>query len=416
MRPSTLILILFCWSTELSAQDSTWVEEDWRQYKIADANATFSGAAAHMVDYLNGGRANGPITLSYVELYHATALWHNKAGLQETALSYVDTTLALRMSTPGGSLTELARTEHLKGEILYMLGIFRPASRWFDQGLTTLRRAMAAGDSLGKNLDRIQYFSARSALMATFLHDFDKAELLLDQLPILFAKSESLASFSEFTKLKRQLDEIIGKGLQLQKQQQYATAEVEYRKGLSTAFRNNKYLTQDLLILDSNRGYNLYQAGNFAAAEREIRATIQDWLDADLAQETVSRYLASCYGYLMMTLRASKQYEQINQTLAQGLRHARSLSTNGKGGRMGTLYTYAAMAAADQHDFSRADSLFQLATYSLTDNSELSGPAQLPAIAGNLFYGQEEIMELLEARREAYRQSFTAGRQEGLEN
>ncbi|MEM1357488.1 MAG: CHAT domain-containing protein, partial [Bacteroidota bacterium] len=205
-------------------------------------------------------------------------------------------------------------------------------------------------------------------------------------------------------------------GLLFQKQQKFAAAAAMYQRGLSPIFQNSREPVANVLILRGNRGYNLYQAGDFAAAEREIRATIQDWLNADLSQETVSRYLAFCYGYLMMPLRTSKQYEQIDQTLAQGLHHARSISPNGKGRALGTLYTYAAMAAADQHDFSRADSLFQLATYSLTDNSELSGPAQLPGIAGNLFYGQEEIMELLEARRQAYRQSFAAGHQEGLEN
>ncbi|MEM1220422.1 MAG: hypothetical protein AAGH79_15980, partial [Bacteroidota bacterium] len=146
MRVFTLLFLLLSWGAELSAQDSVWIKEDKRQYAIADASASFLGAAEYLAHYLNGERANGPITPSFVELYHKTALWYNDAGRQEIALAYIDTTLNLRTTIQGVSLTELARSEHLKGEILFQLSANRPASQWFDQGLSTLKRSMAEGD------------------------------------------------------------------------------------------------------------------------------------------------------------------------------------------------------------------------------------------------------------------------------
>ncbi|MEM9260988.1 MAG: CHAT domain-containing protein, partial [Bacteroidota bacterium] len=99
----------------------------------------------------------------------------------------------------------------------------------------------------------------------------------------------------------------------------------------------------------------------------------------------------------------------------RGLEYAWEEFPSGKSRYFGTLYTYAALAKTEEGNFAVADSLFLLGAESLMNEYTPTGPAQVPIIANRAIYAQEEMLELLEGRRDAYRTAYAAGDTDGLE-
>ncbi|MEM1359392.1 MAG: CHAT domain-containing protein, partial [Bacteroidota bacterium] len=387
--------------------------KDQLKYDEANAMATYLAAADFLADYLDNERPQAPQTAALTELYHKVALWYYRALEFGNALTYVDATITLRLNTPEVSLTDLARSEVLKAEILKELSIYRPAANWFSRSLNTLRQAMAAGDSLGTNLFRIQYYTSRSASSAAFLFDLEYAGLLLEQFPALMEKGKE--SLSEVQIRGTKLSYLNTKGIYLQKQGKYALAEAAYRQILTPEFTDYPRVRSSVAIARNNLGHSLFTAGKYSEATRSVREAISEFEQIASEKGGYQDNLASSYGYLLMIQWKTEQYEQVDSTLARGLEYARRAFPSGKGRNFGTLYTYAALAKAGAGDFAAADSLFLLGAETLMDEYTPAGPAQLPIIANRAIYAQEEMLELLEGRRDAYRTAFAAGDPEGLE-
>lgn len=406
----TLWLLISCFS--LVAQDTSWVTKDQLRYETANAMATYSEAADYLADYLANERPRAPQTVPYTELYHLTALWYYRAGIYGQALTYADSTLLLRRETAGVSQTDMGRSEVLKAEILNDLSILRPAAYWYNRSLNTLKEAMAAGDSTGMNLYRIQYYTSRSSLLATFLFDFEYAGILLDEYPALIEKADG--QISERRRLATKLSYYNIKGLFLQKQGEYALAETAYRQVFKPEFTDPVSTRGSVAIVRNNLGYNLFQATRYSEAEQTVREAIDELKLLVANKPKLNDDLASSYGYLLMIQWKTEQYDQVDSTLARGLYHGFVNYPNGKGREIATLYTYAALAKAAAGDFAAADSLFLLGAESLMDEYTPAGPANLPIIANRAVYAQEEMLELLEGRRDAYRTAYAAGDPTGL--
>jgi len=353
-----LCSIVFLFSLAGFSQDTSWAAKDTMAFAEANVMATYAGAADFLGNYLSADRPVASHTPYFVELHHKVALWYFEAATMGKALNMVDRTLALRQTIPGVQLTELARTEHLKGTILKELSSYRPAAKWYDQSLLTLERAMAEGDSLGTNLYRIQYFTTWSALMAVFLYDFDKADLLLQQMPRLVA--QAAGKISQNRSLAGQFEYHNVSGLFWQKQGDYSQAEVAYRQALEPQFANVPLLVSSIPLIRGNLGYSFFQGARYAEAGTEINRSITELVALAQSNPRFFRFLSSNYAFLLMTQWKTEQYDQIDSTLVRGLRSAKKAYSSGKGRDFATLYTYAARAAADQRSFVRADSLLSL--------------------------------------------------------
>lgn len=400
-------IFLASWSTLGWAQPSIeWAERDSITFTFSDKQSTYRKAADTLANYLSITRPEAPTTSYLSELYHHAALWYLHSGDADLALQWADKTLHIRQKAPEVTLTQLARTEYLRGEVYYQSALYVPAVRWFNRSLQTLEQAIAAGDSLGKNLNRRQYFTERAATTAIHLGDFARAELLLKKLPVYYKTAVLHGGMTKTIAAKKKLAAAIDWGLLYEKKGMFAQADSVYHSIKYTPSDLTRTPLVDLAILRGNQGYGNYLAENYFVAEQNVHQAIDILISIPGKSAEEYTKLTAQYGFLAMCQRATNQFSALKTTIQKGAAAGAKFAPNGKAKQLGTLYTYGALGAAEAGDFRLADSLLSKGAAALTEQSTEQG---LPVLANAIIHGEEELMEWFAAKRDINVLKFRGG-------
>ncbi|MFK8160887.1 MAG: CHAT domain-containing protein [Lewinella sp.] len=400
-------IFLAGWSTYGWSQlPIEWAKQDSIIFTFSNKQSSFRVAADTLANYLSTTRPESPTTSYLSELYHYTALWYRSSGDLDMAFQWADKALRIRQKAAEVTLTQLARTEYFKGVIFYESDLYAPASRWFDRGLQTLEKAIAAGDSLGANLNRRQYFTEKAATSAILLGDFARAELLLNKLPIYYNTAIMHGGMDEETAIKKKLDAAISWGLLYQKRELFPHADTVYQSIKYASPGLTKNTLVNLAILRGNQGYGSYLAGDYSTAERHVHRAID--ILSGIPNKSTEEYtkLTAQYSFLAMCQQATNQFSALKTTVQKGAAAGAKHAKNGKAKQLGTLYTYAALGAAKAGDFRLADSLLFKGKTALIQQAI---GQQMPILSNAIIYGEEELQEWLETKREIEMLKFRTG-------
>lgn len=345
--------------------------------------------------------ANEPDEL-LIKVYAFTSQTYSYVKDYRNAYKYIDTLTELQREVSGLPLLTKAIYENNAGYFLEFLSQNKASQRHYDQALQYIRSAESTEKPSAFIGEMLLIILNNAAFAATYNQDFARADLLSNQFSTYytFYRDSLIASLSD----QYLVENIMARGFNLQKQEKFAEARFVYDEAFALRFSTGQTpnTASNLKIIQGNYANSYVEEGRYTNAEPLARQLLAQALEDAPNSHELSTKAMSNFGYLMNTLVGLNEYEEIDGLLNEAVTLRYTIDSTQKGRKIGLLYTFAAQAANNQNNLSRADSLFALARYAFVGNAQPLGPAQLPKIQGNLIYGQEEFLYFLSTYRDAF--------------
>lgn len=316
--------------------------------------------------------------------------------------AFADKAIELRIQAKD-VLSNIAQSYYERGTINSTLGHNQSAFNDFQRAVSLMSKAIVAQDSTQNLARRLAYFFDRAAISAKKNGNYKLGNLWLQQIPPLLRVYYSPST--EYTAMRHQADIYRHQG-------RFDLANQTYQQLSKLPHHNNQSSTSiGALLTNRAMGYN--KMNRPILAEVEFRKGLELFY---LESSINSINIASTYSGLIETMNLLGRYEEVDELMITGLEEAYKVYTHGKGPVIGELYARAANTASFQNNFSRVDSLLRLSAESLLADPRFQEATGLPIMEGATIYGQQDMLEMLTARRDAYVRAYEQNvRPDGLE-
>jgi len=377
-----------------------WMRKDSVMYdSVLSKATTVPGFIDDIGKLMAKRRINGPVTTSLAYNYHRISLNFRDAA-PALVLPYVDTAIVLRIAVD--NRMNIAQSHYEKARVLDALGDYQGALRLFEEAIVLMGEAIAEKkDTVPELARRMGYFLTQTAASARKNGNLELAKLRLKQIPALFRHYRWQRTEFEAPFIEANIYNTEGN---------FAKAIEIYQLLASSEDFKEEYEYQEAGVI-ANLGVAHLMAGNLSLAEEKILEGL-----ALLRSDDIHLEVAAGYGSLLKLRTKQQRYEETTEVLDLGLREANLVYPNGNGPVIGELYARAGEAQALKGDFPFSDSLFERSVLALIEEPRIYGTAKLPIIQGAAIYSQEDLLELLTYKRNAFRQAHDAGaKPEGLQ-
>ncbi len=397
-----VFLAVFFISPGLHSQQDTvyWEQYDARIFEEAGNNANSEEEYYALVrSELAKRRTNGPLTASLAYNYHTFAR-QLRIPQPDLALTYIDTALAMKTEIRDVK-RDIAQSYYAKGRILTRLGDNQSALRTYDLALELMNETFIEQDSLPDIARRLAYFYVEGARSARENGNYALAELRLAQIPPLVAIFDD--SLTPFNAVVIRADIYSERGDHQAAISTYQRAQLQPYY-LAMGANGQAFVHQNMGITYNNMGAP-------QLAENSLRKAIE--LNTEAGNKTNLSFTQSS---LLRSLNLQGRYAEAETQLLAGLNTLVGVYPNNKAPVIGELYARAATTQSLQNNFTRADSLLKLSAISLLEEPTFREPGGLPILEGATIYGQEDMLEMLTAKRDAFVRAYEQNaRPDGLE-
>jgi CHAT domain-containing protein len=293
----------------------------------------------------------------------------------------------------------IAQSHYEKGRVLNALGNYQGALTLFEEAIVLMSEAIAEkSDTVPELARRMGYFLTQTAAMARKNGNIELAKLRLEQVPSLYRHYRWPQTVFEAPFIEANVYNDEGD----------FTKAIEIYQRLGNSQELKKEYERQQAAVVTNLSVAHLKAGNLTLAEEKMLEGL-----ALLRGNDLHLNVAAAYGNLLKLRTKQQRYDETPEILKQGLSEANMVYPNGKGPIIGELYARAGEAQALAGNYGASDSLFQRSVQALIEESAIKGAAKLPVIQGAAIYSQEDLLELLTYKRNAFRQAYRAGANPG---
>ncbi|MFK8162386.1 MAG: CHAT domain-containing protein [Lewinella sp.] len=345
----------------------------------------------------------GPVDSTLADHYHRVSIYL-KAYDPNFVKSYADKAIELRVLVKD-KLDNIAQSYYERGVLQTRMGHHQSAFRDLQVAVTKMSTAITAQDSTQNLARRLGYFLVEAAISAKENGNYPLAHLWLQQTPPLL--NIYYNPKAEFGAKLTQADTY-------QRQGRFNEAIQTYRQATSLTYLSQSPFKNDRMAVYANWGITHNRNKQPLLAEVQLKKALEIYYEEEGVGSPINA--ASNFSGLIRSMNLQGRYGEVDALLTKGLSEAHLVYTDRKGPVIGELYARAANTASFQNNFPRVDSLLRLSAESLLANPRFQEANGLPIMEGSTIYGQQDMLEMLTARRDAYVRAYEQNVQvDGLE-